>query len=82
MRNSVAAAAVKRPLKEESEESSYSSYESSDDEDDLDAPEVRKEIKSEPQRTGRSLSQEEPRSTLKLEPWKERTMTMDKDSSN
>jgi hypothetical protein len=38
VRNSVAAAAVEKPLKEESEESSYSSYESSDDEDNLDAP--------------------------------------------
>ena len=81
VRNSVSAAAVERPLKEESEKSSYSSYESSDDEDDLDAPEVGKEIKSEPQGKGKSLSQERPRSTgstVRLEPWKERTTTTEK----
>ena len=78
LRNSVSLAAVKRPLKEESEESSYSSDESSYDEDDIEASEVGREIKSEPQSKGKSLSKEPPRSTLRLEPRTERTMTTEK----
>ena len=62
LRNSVSLAAVKRLIEKESEESSYSSYPSSD-EGDIEAPEVGKEIKSEPQGKGKSLSQERPRST-------------------
>ena len=39
---------------------------------------VGKEIKSEPQSTGRSLAQEKSRSTVRLEPCKERTTTVEK----
>ena len=75
LRSSVSEAAVKKPLQEESKESSYSSYESCDEDEEIQPPEVGKEIKSEPQSKGKSLSKEPPRSTLKLEPRFQKTMT-------
>ena len=69
----------KRPL-EESEDPSSSSYEdSSDEKKDIDAPAGGKEIQSEPQSRGRSLSPERSvrtDGTIRLEPWRrEKTVT-------
>jgi hypothetical protein len=66
---------VKKPLQEESESSSDSSYDSSDEDEENQSPEVGREIKSEPQSEGKSFSTEPLRSTLRLEPRTEKTMT-------
>ena len=87
VRNTVAQAAwgseVRRPLRQEVEDSASSSSEAtSDEKEDIDAPVGGKEIQSEPQSRGRSLSPERSvrtESSVRLEPWRrEKTVTTDK----